>query len=399
MKILYVTARLPYPPFKGDQVRGYHQLRLLSRKHQITLLSFGDAASTQRAQAELANFCEQIILVPLKKPEAILRCVRGIFSPYPFQTLLYQSAQMSQALQTQLASAQFDLVHVQLARMAPYLQNVSHIPRVIDLIDALSVNMERRFQRDHGPMKLASYIEWQRMRQYERVICEKFDQATIVSASDRRTIGEFSNLHINANGVDLAQFPFVATEGRNPKKLVFSGNMNYFPNVNAVCWFVERVFPLVQAKVPDIQFDIVGVNPHADILKVAKQNRAITVTGYVEDIQAYLAQAAIAVVPMQSGSGMQFKVIESMACGTPVVATQYALGGIDVVHGEHLMLADTPLDFAEQVIKLLADLPLRQHLACNGRQLVEQQYSWEQTVADLERVHQLALMSVPKRIG
>lgn len=398
MKILYVAARLPYPPLKGDQVRGYHQLRLLSQKHQITLISFVNGDLIEEERHQLSEFCDKIITLPLKKFEMARRCLQGAFAEYPFQTLIYQSAQMAQLIKAELVTNEFDLIHVQLARMAPYFQNEHRIPCVIDLIDALSINMERRFRQEHSPMKLATYIEWQRLRAYERVICQQFDCATIVSASDRQAIGEFPNLYINANGVDLNKFYFVDIQRRNPTKLIFNGNMGYFPNINAVKWFAEKVFPLIKAQMPDVHFEIVGVNPHQDVMQLATQNTAITVTGYVEDMHAYLAQASIAVVPMQAGSGMQSKVIEAMACGTPVVATSFALAGIDAIPGEHLLIADTQTNFAEQVIRLLKDVAQREYLARNGRLLVEQKYTWEQSVADLEQVYMLAISKNSKNV-
>lgn len=387
MRILFVTARFPYPPLKGDQVRAYHQLRLLSRRHTITLLSMAEEPVPIDSLRRIGAYCDQMMTFPLRRMQQGVNLLTGLFSAYPLQTRLYWDPAFAQLVQQQADSGNFDLAHIQLARMAPYLENVQGIPRVIDLIDALSLNMERRYKRDKGALRLPAYLEWRRMRTYERVVCRKFDHVTVVSQNDREAIGNFPNLSINANGIDLQVFPYTRT-GRDPRTIVFTGNMSYFPNVDAVCWFAQAVLPLVKQAIPDIRFTIAGANPDPKVQKLAEKDPAITVTGYVENIQAYLGQATLSVVPLQAGSGMQFKVIEAMASGTPLVVTPYALGGIDVTDGEHLLVAHDAPEFAAKLVHLLRDPQLQDHLACNARKLVEANYSWETTVGQLEDIYE-----------
>lgn len=386
MRILFLTARFPYPPLKGDQVRAYHQIRLLSRNHQLTLVSFADRSVGPEAYAQITPYCTQIVTVPQRRASAALGLAGGALSSLPFQALLYQSASMRKALADLLRLGAFDLIHLQLTRMAPYLERRRGIPRVVDLIDALSVNMERRFRRDRSPLRLAAYVEWQRMRRYEQTVCGLFEAVTIVSAEDRAAIGDWPNLSINPNGVDLSQFPFIA-DGREEHTIVFTGNMGYFPNVDAVSWFAEHVLPIVRASAPAVRFLIVGTNPHPRVHALAEKDPAIVVTGRVPRLQAYLERATLAVVPMQGGSGMQFKVIEAMASGAPVIVTPFALGGISVRHGEHLLIADTAETFASQVLQLLHNTDMRSALARRARRLVEEQYSWEKVVGDLDRLY------------
>lgn len=386
MNILFLTPRFPYPPFKGDQVRAYHQLRLLAQRHHITLLTFDDAGGHAPGAEIIQSFCQRVITVPLRHISMIGWFLRGVVSGYPFQTALFQSRAMRNAVQSVLAQQKFDLVHVQLARMAPYFYD-ARLPRVIDLIDALSVNMHRRHQQERGPMWLATWLEWRNMQRYERLICQHYDHATIVSASDRAAIGDFDNLHVNANGVELDKFPFVAQHEREPNTLVFSGNMRYFPNVNGVAWFIQHVFPLIKQQNPAVRFYIVGTDPHPQIAHLAQNDPHIVVTGHVESVADYLGRASVAVMPMQAGSGMQFKVIEAMACGTPAVVTPFGIGGVDVIHDHHLLIAHTPSEFAAQVQRLLGDVALRTHLAAQGRQLVETHYTWERSVEALEALY------------
>jgi glycosyltransferase involved in cell wall biosynthesis len=165
--------------------------------------------------------------------------------------------------------------------------------------------------------------------------------------------------------------------------------MGYFPNANAALWFATEVFPLIRQQIPHARFLIVGAEPTAAVSALAKLPN-IVVTGYVPQVENYLQQATVAVAPMQSGSGIQNKVLEGLACGTPMVVTPYALGGIEVVHDEHLLVASSATDFAQQVIRLLHDTILAQKLAKNGRELVEAKYTWSQCITQLEQVYALA---------
>lgn len=386
MKILFVGARFPYPPLKGDQMRSFHQLRLLSTHHEITFVSFDDGKIEESHYKAVAELCTRVILVPLQKWEVLRSLLTGIFSTYPFQTLLYLSKRMERTLAEVSATEHYDLVHVQLARMAPYFEKWQRCPRVIDLIDALSLNMQRRYQRDQGLMKAAAYIEWQRMKNYEQLICKKYDAVTVVSQTDCNVLGNYPNVYINANGVDFQQFPYTRT-GRKEHMLIFTGNMGYFPNVNAVCWFVEKVWPLIKEQCPTAEFYIVGANPHPKVTALADERCSIYVTGYVEHIQEYLLRATVSVVPMQAGSGMQFKVIEAMATGVPVVATPFAIGGLQVKHEEHLLIAETPVAFGGNVIRLLKDKDLQTNLASRGYELVAKEFSWTHTVSALDDLY------------
>ena len=390
MRILFVAARLPYPPLSGDQVRAFHQLRLLGRQHEITLLSFTRGKPSPEAISRLAPFCRRIVTVPHHGIRRWIGCLRGRLSSYPIQTLFHQSRQMSRAVQTELSARAFDLVHVQLVRMAPYFEAMSDVPRVIDLIDALSLNMERRHQRQRGLLKLAVRVERDRLSAYERAVCSMYDRAAVVSSLDQAAIGDFPNLHTVPNGVDLGQFAFRRGE-RHDHVIMFGGNMGYFPNVDAVKWFVREVFPLIRRRVPTAQFQIVGVNPHRDVRQLANLDPAVTVTGYVKDMHARLNESVVAVVPLRCGSGMQSKVVEAMASGTPLVVTSFALGGIDALDGHHLLIANQPQAFASHVIRLLKQGDLRDTLAANARRLVEQRYTWERSTQMLEQIYSLAL--------
>ncbi len=387
LRILFVTSRFTHPPLKGDQLRAWHQIRILGERHLVTLvyLARGGAA----AHDTLARSCARIVAVPFG-PAAMTRgLLRGLFSPLPFQASLYQTRAMKTALLA-LSADPFDLVHVQLARMAPYLvEGVSPRPWVIDLVDALSLGMARRSREEWGPARLAARVEARRLRRYERQLGVAADRTVVVSRRDREAIGELPGLRIVQNAVDLAAFPFQAN-GRDAATLVFSGNMGYFPNVNAAVWFAREVLPRVRQQRPQARFLIVGTRPARAVRDLCR-DPAVTVTGRVPDIGPYLRRATVAVVPMRSGSGQQFKILEAMASGAPVVATAAEAEQVGAEHDRELLVADEAGDFAEAVLALVGD-PLRAAgLAQRGRQLVEGRFTWRHSVAALEAVYLEAL--------
>jgi sugar transferase (PEP-CTERM/EpsH1 system associated) len=389
-RLLFVAARFPCPPLKGDQVRAYHQLRLLGKRHRITLLAFADRAISTAERAHVAAFCEELVTVPLSRRDMAGALLRRAASPLPLQTLMYQTDAMRSAVAAHAARG-FDVVHVQLARMAEHVAAVG-IPCVIDFIDALSLNMERRAREQRGPLRPIVSLEARRMRAYERLLCERVAAALVVSHVDRDAIGPYRNLHVNPNGVDVDAFAF--WDGpRIPDRLVFTGNMGYFPNVNAATWFAREVFPRVKAAVPGATLGIVGTDPAPEVRALAARDPAVEVTGYVDDLRVALRSATAAVVPMRAGTGIQNKVLEAMAIGTPLVVTPFALGGIDVRDGTHLLVGADAAAFAAQTVRLLREERLRAALARAARSIIEAAYSWEASVAALESVHARAASS------
>jgi sugar transferase (PEP-CTERM/EpsH1 system associated) len=335
------------------------------------------------------SFCERIEVVPVLAWRRFWRLGQVPFTSLPLQTLYFFDPSLRQRVRSLLQSQSFDLIHVQLVRMAPVIDGLSgQIPKVLDLIDALSVNMARRAQRKRGLQAGVAAWEARRIQRYERVLVQKYDRVIVSSPVDRSAIGEFPNLHVVPNGVDIQAHSFNA-DGRESATIIFTGSMWYFPNVDAISWFIGSVFPLVRQQVPNAQVFIVGANPKRGVQRLSRFPGVI-VTGYVPSVQDYLSRATIAVAPMQGGSGMQFKVIEAMASGTPVVATSYALGGLEAVDGEHLLIAQDTTTFASQVVRLLRSSELQRRLAHNARKLVEEKYAWERTVVMLEAVHRLA---------
>lgn len=406
MRILYVAARFPTPARQGFQVRAHHQIRLLAPRHRITLVAFAPREPSPAARSELEGLCEEIVTVPLGRAEMLAGLARGVLSDRPLQTALYETPAMRRAIGGILANRRHDVVHVQLARMARHCEG-STAPVVVDLIDALSLNMERRASRDSGPARFVAALEAKRLRRYEQWLCRTFAHATVVSEVDRAAIGDFANLTINPNGVVTERLPpnGVVTERlpangvdgepasatrlpRVPECIAFTGNLGYFPNVDAVEWFVREVLPRIRRTRPGARFVIAGTRPHRRVRALERADRAVVLEPEPPDLRAVLGRAAVAVAPMHAGSGQPLKILEAMACGTPVVATPLAASGLEVEAERDLLIGGDAEAFAAQVERILASPRLAETIAGHARRLVESRYSWERSVADLEAIYQ-----------
>lgn len=394
MRLLFVASRLPYPPIQGDRVRAYHQLRLLSQSHSITLVAPIQSTKEWEHITALSQFCERIEVVPVSKWWGVLRLVNGLFSSLPLQTLYYCDSHIQQKVRHLLHEEPVDLVHVQMARMGSVIEGWDDAPKVLDLIDALSLNWQRRSQREQWPRSWAILFEAKRLRDYERRLTQQFDKLIVSSSLDKQYIGIYDNIYVVPNGVDTMAIPFVEN-GRESGTIIFSGRMRYFPNADAAIYFAAQVFPLIRQQIAEARLILVGADPPRRIRRLSKMP-CIEVTGYVPNLQDFLSRASVAVAPMRAGSGMQFKILEAMANGVPVVTTSYGLGGIEAVSEQHLLVAEGAEAFAGQVVRLLKDKELRQHLAREARKLVEEKYSWRCCVAKLEAVYKQAICDHPR---
>ena len=374
MKILYITMRFPYPPFKGDQAVAFNRLKYLSRKHEVSLLSLYETDAELDGILPLKAFCKNIYTVKLSRWQSVFNVIcRGLFSNKPFQVLYYYSDAFAKQLQTLLETEQFDLVHAYLLRSAPYINSVA-LPKVLDLIDSMQLNFERRASAETGLKRWLVREELNRLISYERGVGEIADRMIVVAEPDRRCLAQ-KHTSVIPLGVDTEVFSPEVAE-RTPYTIVFSGNMNYFPNDQAVRWFVDHCFSFIEAAVPRVRLVIAGRNP-SELVKKYDERANITVTGFVESMPKLLNQAQLAIAPMQSGSGMQFKILEAMACGLPVVTTTLGLGDIQAVKEKEICVADSAEDFARVTIELLSNPSTVENIGFNARNYILANHSWE----------------------
>ena len=383
MNILFLSTWYPYPPDNGSKLRVYHLLRSLAARHRVTLLSltFGTADPVV-GNTILMDFCAEVQTVAQSPFEcsAVARALR-FFSPVPVvnRTIPAMHYQVTRAL----ARCSYDVVIASTKGMASYTRSAPfHAIRVLEEHNSLSRQMWERYQQEKEPVqRLRCWVSWQKTRRYEASVLRRHHLVTMVSEEDRNACllllrNDTGHVEVVPNGVDCAHNRPGLAQPR-PGRLVFNGSLTYSANYDAMRWFLAEVYPRVKAQVPGVTLTITGSTSGVDLANLALDD-SVTLTGFVEDVRIPVAEASVAVAPIRQGGGTRLKILEAMALGTPVVATAKGAEGLDVVADEHLLLADDPIAFAAQVVRLLLDPPLQLRLSQQARQLVEQKYDWEE---------------------
>jgi polysaccharide biosynthesis protein PslH len=387
MKILFITARFPFPPIKGDKVVAYNRLKYFSRKHDITLLTFADASDMQYVH-EVSKYCREIQCVPFSRLNALTRIFLQAYKNVPMQVLYYQSREFRRTLDTLLKCNTYELIHVFLLRMAPYVSSLTGCPKILELIDSMELNMERRAHLERGIKKWIFSEEAKRLSAYERWMTGSYDYSVVVSELDRRTING-ARMEVVPNGVNTDEFYPAGAQNKAEDVVIFTGNMSYFPNATAVMYFAETIFPKIQEQRPSVRFRIVGGGASPKVRNLAKNNNAISVLGFVDSMADHINRAKVSVCPLIAGSpGMKLKILESLACGVPVVATSIGKGDSELGEEDGLYMADDPDEFAEKVLHILSNGNNVQNvIAQKISNAVKNKFSWESSNLKIEKMY------------
>lgn len=389
MKILFLSLRCPYPPHRGDCIRSYHFIKHLAQRHSVTLVYFAESEADIASAKHLQTYCEQVAYVPFHRSFALLNTAVHCLSRHPLQVHYWYSRHMQRTVNELLAAERFELIHAQLFRMGQYVTAARVPTKVLDLCDSLALNLNRRADFDCTPKRFLVKLEEKRVRRYEVDIMKAFDCGTVVADFDRDYLLQQDsslNLSVVPMGVDLAYFSREPACQRAPANLLFTGTMNYFPNVDAVLYFCREIFPRIREQHPNATFTIVGREPTEQVQRLAVQP-GVVVTGSVPDVRPYFEKASVFVSPMRAGSGIQTKNLEAMAMGVPVVTSAVGAMGLAADIGTELLVADTPASFAAQVMQLVDNRERRETLAQAGRKRVETTYSWHAIGERLENVY------------
>lgn len=403
MRLLFLTPQLPYPPHQGTTIRNFHLLAGLARQHEVALLSFAD--TSQRVDdTPLPDLCSRLYTIPMPAARSLSqRLLTTLLSPQPDLALRLPSRQFQARLEQWLREESFDVIQVEGIEMGQYALALrrgrllgNRTALVFDNHNAEYVLQRRAFLTDvqqpkRWPAAGYSLIQWLKLRRYERQICQAADRVVAVSETDAEALRRLLpglRPAVVPNGVDIE---FFCPERPRPDSaptanLVFTGKMDFRPNVDAMLWFCDGILPRLRASRPDVTLAIVGRDPHGRVRALARRPN-VTVTGYVDDIRPYVAGAQVYVVPLRMGGGTRLKVLEAMAMGKAIVSTALGAEGIAGHAGEHLILADTADDFVTAVLSLLADPDRRAALGSRARSLIEQEYAWEAIVPRMNDVY------------
>jgi glycosyltransferase involved in cell wall biosynthesis len=408
MRILFLTQIVPYPPDAGPKVKTWHVLRyLVEQGHQVTLATFYRDEEVP-SLATLERLCERVIAIPIPRSRLadVGYWLKSHLTRTPFIIERDNINVMHAAVREVVARGQIDVIHADQLTMAQFALppkasdfNPGKWPATIfDAHNAVWTIVQRSVETANLVLKPVLKLEAARIRSYEHQLVTEFDHTLAVSEIDASALiqGRAPGLMDKEIRSKITVIPIaVDTKQQQPlrrktgsRNIVTLGTLHYPPNADGIRWFANEVFPLVRQEIPEVSLTIIGKNPPADFLKLAKIHpEAVQVTGYVPDLTPYLEDAALMVVPVRVGGGMRVRILEAFAHGIPVVTTTIGLEGIDARMGIDVIVADQPQPMSDAICELIVDRSRLQELAQNGRQLVESKYNWQVVLKELDFVY------------
>ncbi|MGQ9683653.1 MAG: glycosyltransferase [Anaerolineae bacterium] len=403
LRILILTPQLPYPPQQGTALRNYNLLRYLASRHRVSLLSFANAGSVAEDLAHLRALCVEVRTLPAPERSLRARLWTLVASRLPDMAWRLSSPAFAQTLRDVLDRFPCDVLQIEGIEMARYIDVLRAMPAtrrplvVFDDHNAEYLLQRRAWLTDlrrpaRWHVAAYSWVQWHRLARYERAVCCAADRVVAVSEADAaalRTLEPSLQPVVVPNGVDLEAYrpDLPPLPGLPQPALVFTGKMDFRPNVDAILWFARQVMPRIWAVDPRVQLYIVGQSPSRRLDALRREAR-ITITGWVDDPRPYIAAATVYVVPLLVGGGTRLKVLEAMAMGRALVSTSLGVEGLGARDGEHLLLADDAEAFARQALALLGDEDRRRALGLGARAFVERGYGWAEIGPRLEAVFQ-----------
>jgi len=375
-KILFCLSRFPFPLEKGDKLRAYQQMRYLSQFYTIDLFVVSHQHVNSKYKEELKQFVNQIYIYKLSFFSAFSGLMVALFSKYPFQVGYFYNSGALKYFNSVIHKSKPNSIFTQLIRMSEYTRKINNIPIFLDYMDSFSKGMERRKNKSKGIKKYIFSLEEKKLKWYETMVHNYFDKSFIISEQDLLTFDSKiqSNITILPNGVDDT---FFTKDIDKEKKydLIFTGNMSYPPNVDAVIYVAKKVLPILWKTNPEINFLIAGAQPSPSVK--ALESSKIKVSGWMDDIRDAYYVGKIFIAPLQIGTGLQNKLLEAMSMQLPCITSNLANNALGAVHLDSILIAQNPEDYAELVIELLNNENLYQKLSTNSRIFVQKNYNWE----------------------
>ena len=394
MKVLFLTPRFPFPLDGGTNLRNFRLIQSAAQEHQVGLLSVADRPVRPRDIEAVRTLCHRVEVCPAPRHGAVRRLVTTLGSGLPDMAFRRWSPRFAKALRSFLREEQPDLVQVEGIEMARYLPICRGVRRVFDDHNVEHLLQRRAYvvDRDAAERWLEaaySLIQARKLARFEGAACRLADHVIAVSAEDAGALqaleprGRYS---VVPNAVDTRS---VGPRAERPGRagLLFTGTLDFRPNVDAIDWFLDEIFPRVRVHHPDARAFVVGRGPRRELVARGQRDAGIAITGAVASLDPYWKRASVYILPMRVGGGVRFKALEAMAAGVPIVSTRLGMEGIAAEPGRHYFAADTAIDFAD-AIELLLDEPERgETLAARARELVRERYDWRGVAPSLLSVY------------
>jgi len=386
VKILFLSAWLPYPPINGAKIRIYNLVRQLSKKHEITLLSFAQTIPIEKAIESvpvLEKYCRSVKIVQAQtfKPSGF-RTYKGFLSTVPRSVYQTYSDEMAELIRDTLHHNSFDVI-VASEVYAPSLvslliSDIQGIPKILDAIE-IALAMDAYKSQKRVLSRVRNGLTWIKLRQFTKNMLRKSTACTVPSSEEKKNIislvDERYPVEIIPHSLDLDQYK-ESYELAEPNTLVFTGSFTYHANLDAVRYFSNDIFPEIRKQLPPARLKVIG-NLNGIEPEDIHGYDAMTFTGLIQDVRPEVARSWLSIVPLRVGAGTRLKIIESMALGTPVISTSKGAEGLDVSHGKNILIADTPDEFIQAVLNVMRSSELRKRLSDGGRALVAEKYNSE----------------------
>ena len=393
MKILFLAHRVPYPPNKGDKIRSFHEIKHFSKKHEIHLLAFCDDPDELEFVKPLKKYCCDVTLIPLNSRRQRILSILSMLRRKPLTEGYFSHPQMWKEVGKRLNTFQYDAIFVYSSSMSPYVANIDGIPKFLDFVDSDASKWLQYAEYKAVPMSWLYSYEGKKMVEFEREMVRAYDASIFVSARETRYLLEDNyrdRIHFVQNGIDIKYFSDLRPE-RSSDIIIFTGAMDYYPNVDAVTFFANDIFPRVRSVCPAAQFLIVGHRPTSKVRRLGNRD-GITVTGTVPDVRPYMEKAKVSVIPMRISQGIQNKILEAVAAGIPVVTTSAAAAGFNSTAIMPITIADSAGDIAENVIRLLGEsLPADRVESC--RNYLNNNFNWDKNLLAFDGIFNQAVSS------
>jgi sugar transferase (PEP-CTERM/EpsH1 system associated) len=387
MRIFFICRRVPFPPDRGDKIATFNQVRHLSARHEVHVLCLADGAADLRNISGLREYATSVSAVPVSQLTIRLRALAALLDGQPLSVAALNSAELHAAILRKFAELPPDLIIVYSCNVAQFAEHFPGVPRIMQFGDLDSLKWRQYAERSRIPLKWIYALEEKRLLAYERYIAHSFSHALVHTEAEKRDFRRLISgvpVAVVGNGVDLDYFRSAGV-AKQPASIVFTGVMDYRPNVDAVIWFCHEILPTIRAVIPDANFTICGSRPVRAVRQLAKLT-GVTVTGSVPDTRPYLDRAEVFVAPLRIARGVQNKLLEALAMGLPCVASTAAWNGTAIPNEAGIVATDDAKQFAANVIDLLLNPIWRAEMGRRARAVMEADYRWETQMARLDQV-------------
>lgn len=390
MKILLVTKELPFPVNNGHRMRSINILKGIAAGNQVDVICMGQEDAMVEAKEALNAYFNDLTVVPATPSNLLAKVstlIASVFSQLPYSILLRYSKQMRAKIEQLCNDTHYDCI------VCDGIHMMVNVPEVSTKVVLSEHNIESMIIKRYadiatGFKKRFAHFEYGKMNRYEKRIWARSNTAFVCSEDDKQMVCEVMSLEqvfVVPNGVDVENYVIRDAVKKTNNSLIYTGLMGWAPNEDAVCYFADEIYPAIKAKIPDVRFAIVGKNPKERVKSLGERDASIQVTGFVDDIQQYMCEADIFIVPIRIGSGTRLKILEALSLQMTIVSTSIGCEGIEVTDGDNIIIRDNPQEFADAIIDILQNKADFQHLGKNGRKLVEEKYSWESIRRDLNQ--------------